>query len=86
MRIKQRAQHIGNPVLKILRNCAGRHVAVQVALAAALLQLVSQRIGHRYKGHTATMEGDLAIIEFFNQLCDRLRAAGFVAVDRAKDQ
>ena len=84
VRIEQRAQHIGEAILKVLRNGAWCHVAVEVALAAALLQLVSEGVGDRHKGDAAAFNGQLSITQFIKQLPDGLRAAGFIAVNRTE--
>ena len=86
VRIKQRAQDVGNAVFKILRNRTRRHVAVQVALTGALPALVGQRVGDGHKGHRAAFDAELAAVNLLQQLRDGFGAADFVAVYRTQDQ
>ena len=57
MRLQQRAQHIGDARFVVLRNRAGSHVAVEVAIADPLAFGKRQRVGHRHKAHGAARDG-----------------------------
>ena len=86
MRVEQRAQPVGDAVFEVLRNCAGRHVAVQIAVADALAPLVGQRIGDGHKSNAAALYGQRTRVQLGDKLRDGLRAAGFVAVYGAQHQ
>lgn len=82
---QQRAQPVGDMVLVVLRRGCRGEVAVQIALAAAPAQLVSQRVGHRHQGQPAGGKRQRALLQLRHHAADGLGAAGFIAMHRAGD-
>ena len=81
---QQRAQPVGNAVFELDRFVGRHQIAIEVAVAHALLPRISQRIGDGHEGDAAGMKGQLPGFDLADHATDRLGAAGFVAVHRAQ--
>lgn len=80
MRGKERAQHIANPVFKILRHRSGPQVSIQIAIAGSGDKLMRKRIGDGNQREAAPQNSQRARVQFCDQPLDRSNAGEFVAV------
>ena len=71
-------------VLEIDRLRGGREIAIQIAVADAFAACVGERIGDRHEGDAATDDSKPPRIDIGEHPLNRLGAAGFIAMHRAK--
>ena len=82
----QRAQPVGNVVFEFLRCVGRRQVAVQVAVAVALLALMGQWVGDGHQRQAAAQQLQPAFVELGQHAAYAMGAGQFVAVHSAQHQ
>jgi FAD/FMN-containing dehydrogenase len=82
--IQQRAQHVADTVLEVLRHGRRAQVAVEIAVARAPAQGIRQRVGHGHEGDDAALDAPAACVQFGQGPADGPRPGHLVAVHGAQ--
>ena len=68
-------------ILEVLGMLDGMKVAIEIPVADSFMALVGERVRNRHKGDGSVFDTHLSVIDFVQHSLNRVRAAGFIAMD-----